>query len=170
MKRRVIVKTRVNEAKEAHKILGVHSDYFFGLREGFFLKDAEERNIYDRLESLIKEFRPYMIITHSIDDWFHDHIATARIVNNIVKNLSWRKKPDVYCFDIWSPLTLKKRTNPKLFVDITDFFNLKIKALKCFRSQGLAMFSLYWSVFVRAFLSGSQIRKRFAEVFYKVDT
>ncbi len=169
LRKKIIIKMRVKEAREADKVVGIYKSFFFGLKEGSFASCAEKRGVKERLKTLIKKFRPYMILTHSLDDWHPDHVATVKLLLDVYSSLKMKEKPQLYCFDnLWSPISIKKRNYPKLFVDITPFFNIKLKALKCFRSQKSTMISLYWSVYVRAFLNGSKIRKRFAEVFYRI--
>ena len=169
LKRKIIVKTRVKEALKAERMVGVYKSFFFGLKEGSFDISAKRRDVRERLKTLIEKFKPYMILTHSVDDWHPDHVATVKLVLDVYPMLKQSVNPQIYCFDnIWSPISFKKSNYAKLFVDITPFFNKKLKALKCFKSQKSTMISLYWSVYVRAFLNGLKIRKRYAEIFYRI--
>jgi LmbE family N-acetylglucosaminyl deacetylase len=166
LKRNEIVKIRVKENICAQKILGSKEHYFFGLKEGNFLEDVKKKNIHQKLKRLILEKRPSLIITHSPDDWNADHVVTSNFVLKIVDEI--RRKIDVYCFDIWSPFSIKKTRLPKIYVDISNTFHEKIKALKCFKSQVVTFISIYWSVYTKAFFSGIQSKSRYAEVFYKL--
>jgi LmbE family N-acetylglucosaminyl deacetylase len=165
LKERFVIETRVRESKEASKILGTRSLSFLGMREGHFEEDAAKKGVYDKLAKTIKNKKPRKILTHSIDDPHPDH----KIVHNAVI-LSLKKSGhgcDVYTFDIWNPVNMK-RSNPKLYVDISRTFKKKTDALKCFKSQKMSMISLLWSVYIRAIATGIANRTRFAEVFYKV--
>jgi len=166
LQRREIVKIRVKENICAQKILGSREHYFLGLKEGNFLNDAKKKNIHNKLKSLILEKKPSLIITHSPDDWNADHVVTSNIVLKVVSEI--KKKIDVYCFDIWNPFSIKKTRLPKIYVDVSETFNYKIKALKCFKSQVMTFISIYWSVYTKAFFSGLQSRSKYAEVFYKL--
>jgi len=55
-----------------------------------------------------------------------------------------------------------------MYVDITDTFKLKLKALRCFKSQWMTMISLLWSVYFRAIINGLDARCKYAERFYKI--
>jgi hypothetical protein len=79
-----------------------------------------------------------------------------------------RYKCDVYSFDIWNPLNIKKRAAPKLVVDVTDTFKLKIKAFKLHKSQWMAKMIMLPSTYVRALANGLTRDVKYAEVFYKL--
>ena len=166
MKRKVIVKARVKEDKEAQKILGVTDSYYFGLREGHFLEDAKRKNIEKSLLRLLRKYKPSLIITHSSDDFHKDHQDTFKIVTKILNTWKVKDKPRLYsCVSIWG-ISIRNDNKPKLFVDVTNTFHLKIDALKCFKTQKLTFFTLIWSVYLRALVYGSKIRKKYAEMFY----
>ena len=166
IKKYVVIETRKKESKEASKVIGIRNAEFFGLREGKFEEDARENRIQDKIASIIRKKKPVKIFTHSIDDPHPDH----KIVHNTVLASMDKSgmKCDVYTFDIWNPINIRKIENPKLYVDISKTFGKKLEALKCFRSQKVSMISLLWSVYLRAVTHGIENRTRFAEVFYKV--
>ncbi|MEM2121977.1 MAG: PIG-L family deacetylase [Candidatus Woesearchaeota archaeon] len=166
LKRQEIIKVRVKENLCAQKILGSKEHYFLGLKEGNFLNDAKKKNIPEKLRRLIIQKNPSLIITHSPDDWNADHVVTSNLVTNVLNMV--KKKIDVYCFDIWSPFSIKKTRLPKIYVNVSETFGDKIKALKCFKSQVMTFISIYWSVFTKAFFYGLQSKCKYAEVFYKL--
>ena len=166
LKPEIAIKTRVNEAKKADKIIGGKGVIFLGLKENKFLELAKERKIYNKLKKLIKEKKPIKIFTHSTEDPHPDHRAVYKIVIESLDKAGC--KSDVFSFDIWNPLTIKKTHLPKMYVDVTDTFKVKLKALKAFESQKIALFTLIWSVYARALIHGSYIHARYAERFFKV--
>jgi LmbE family N-acetylglucosaminyl deacetylase len=161
------IKTRVKEAQNADKVIGGKSVTFLGLREGNFIKQAKEKKIMSRLRKRIMELNPSKILTHSLNDPLPDHRAVLEIVKKTISKL--KKKPDVYSFAIWNPISIKKRNRPKLIVDISQTYHLKVKALMCFKSQKLSIYQLLPSVTIQNFLAGIHNGKRFVETFYKVD-
>ncbi len=166
MKRKIIVKERVKEDKLAQKVLGITESYYFGLREGHFLEDAKKKNIQNNLLRLLRKYRPSIVITHSSDDFHKDHQDTFKIVSKTLDEWKVKDKPRLYsCISIWG-VSIRNNNKPKLFVDVTDTFYLKIKALKSFKTQKLTFFTLIWSVYLRALIYGSKIRKKYAEMFY----
>jgi LmbE family N-acetylglucosaminyl deacetylase len=159
-------KTRVLESKRADVVLGGKGVQFLGLREGHFLEEFEERGMHAKLVRQIQQFRPDTILTHSSDDPLPDHRAVHNIVLGLHSGLG--SPCEVYTFDIWNLFNLRKRRNPRLVVDISSTFVRKLDALSAFKSQRVALFTLLWSVYVKAILSGLRLGTRYAEVFYKV--
>ena len=114
----------------------------------------------------IKLFRPDTIFTHSVDDPHPDHRAVYGILLRIRESLGF--PCEVYSFDIWNVFNIKKRRNPRLLVDISSTFVRKLDALSMFKSQRVALFTLLWSVYLKAFVAGRRRGVRYAEVFYRV--
>lgn len=115
---------------------------------------------------MIRKYTPSKIFTHAQDDMHPAHRAVFNAVMKALKNS--KHKCDTYTFDIWNPFNLKGRELPKMYVDVTDTFHIKIKALKCFKSQWVAMIMLLWSVYARAMLTGFDANCKYAERFSKV--
>ncbi|MBD3313737.1 hypothetical protein GF345_04810 [Candidatus Woesearchaeota archaeon] len=166
LKRKVTVKMRVHESHEAAKIIGIDKTIFLGIQEGRFQQEISDKNIHNRINSMIKKYRPKRIFTHAGDDPMPDHAAMNRFVLELCDEIKY--DGDVYTFDVWTPLKIKERNMPKLYIDITDTFRKKIKALKAFESQWASMIALLWSVYWRAIRNGFKAHCRFAEVFQKI--
>lgn len=159
LKRKIGVEMRVKEAQKADKVIGGHGVMFLGL-EG----DVSEE-VKKRIRKIIREKNPTKIFTHAIDDP-HPHHRTVRDV--VLDSIDKRMACDVYSFDIWNPLDLKKREYPKMYVDITDNFKTKLEALRCFKSQWLSMMMLMWNVYAGAIINGWKNNCKYAERFYKI--
>ncbi|PIN68851.1 hypothetical protein COV93_07740 [Candidatus Woesearchaeota archaeon CG11_big_fil_rev_8_21_14_0_20_43_8] len=168
LKRKVSVEMRVKESIEADKVVGGHGVIFFGLKEGRFKEEGKKKRIKEKLIRLIDEKKPTKIFTHSETDPHPDHKAVYATVLSAVKKTN--KVPDIYTFEVWTPVKIKNRKRPKLVVDITKTFRIKLAALRCFRSQWLTMFTLLWSVYVRALKEGIMNGHLLAETFHKVKT
>ena len=166
LKKRVSIEIRVKEAQNADKIIGGSGVVFFGLTEGKFLEEVEDKKIKDRIKELIKEKNPAKIFTHSVDDAHDDHRAVYKVVMELIDEINY--KGDLLSFDIWHIVDFKKREKPKLYVDITDTFKTKLKALKCFESQKLVMLFPYINVYIKAFINGLKNDCKYAEKFYKI--
>ena len=166
LKKKVSVEIRVKEAQAADKVIGGSGVVFFGLTEGKFLEDVKDKKIKDRIKELIKEKNPDKIFTHSIDDPHADHKDVYNVVKEIVDEINY--EGSLLCFDVWNIIDFKKREKPKLYVDITDTFKTKMKALHCFRSQRLVMLFPYINVYIKAFINGLKNDCKYAEKFYKI--
>lgn len=167
MQGHVTIRTRVKEAQKADKIVGGRSVTFLGLKEGKFKKGIEEKKLMPKLKRLLNEKQPIKIFTHSLNDPLPDHRDTHHLVKDLVGKLHYT--PDLYSFHIWNPIAIRKRNRPKLIVDISSTFKLKVKALLCFKSQKLSVFQILPRVAITNFLDGYHNGMKFAEKFNKVD-
>ncbi len=166
MKRRVTAEIRKEEAKEADKIIGGKEVLFLGINEASFAKEAQADWVKDKLAHMIRHYKPLKIFTHSIDDMHPAHKAVHKTLISVLEKINY--ECDTYAFDVWNPLNLRGRSEPKMYVDITGTFRIKLKALRCFRSQWMTMAFLLWSVYFRAIINGLDARCKYAERFYKI--
>jgi len=78
-------------------------------------------------------------------------------------------KPAIYTFDVWNPWSFKSRIRPRIIVDISKFFGMKMEAIKAFKSQKIQMqIPLTGLVYVRAIFHGFMNNVRYAEVFHRL--
>lgn len=166
LKKKVTVKRRVKESQEAARLVGAEKTVFYGIEEGKFAEQIKKRKIGAKLKRLFKEHKPVKIFTHASDDHHSDHKAINKFVLDFCDKIKY--KGDVYSFDVWNPVKLKERNVPRVVVDISDTFKIKIKALKAFESQWVSLLSLLWSVYYRAIKNGISNNCKYAEVFYKI--
>jgi LmbE family N-acetylglucosaminyl deacetylase len=166
MQREFTIDMREDETKKSHELLGTSESINLGLKDGNIRKDAEDNEIEQKIIELIKKHNPEKIFTHAVDDPHLDHQAVYKITSKAVKEMGY--KGDVYSFEVWNPLNLMKRNLPKMYVDISKTFPLKIKALQCFQSQKVFIMMLLPAVYSRAITAGLNANCRFAEVFYKI--
>lgn len=166
LKREVIVERRVKESLKADKLMGGKGIAYLGLKEGKFEQEFHDKEIRDKIEWLIKKEKPTKIFTHSSDDPHPDH----RAVNKIVRDLLKKKviNCDVYEFPVWNLIKVLRRNSPKLVVDITDTFKIKIKSFAAHTSQKSTIWLLLWNIYLRARLFGLRYKVRYVEVFYKI--
>jgi len=156
---------RLKELIDANKLLGLKRTYVFGLADGKCKDEIERYRIVKKISKLIKEKKPCKIFTHSANDSHPDHRA---VHDAVVKGLRRsRIKSDLYSFDIWTLFRFRHRDMPKLYVDVSDAFRLKLKALRMFRSQWIVYLMFITKIFLSAFLNGLHSGTRFAEMFYK---
>lgn len=168
IKHKYTIETRINEAEKADKIVGGNGVIFLGLKEGNFIKEVTEKEVYPRLRKIIKREQPTLLFTHTREDPHKDHTDTLRIVKDLVAELDANERPGVYSFGIWNPFQLHRRA-PHLVVDISRTFKKKLKALKCFQSQRLVILLLTPGVIIRAKLNGFLRGISYAEVFRRVN-
>ncbi len=165
-KEKVTSKIRVLEAKEANKIVKGNEVRFFGLEEEKFSAPENKKKAKDMLKRFIKMYKPSRIFTHSPDDFHKDHRDVCSILLETAKELNY--PGEIFCFDVWNPFDLKKQEYPKLYINIDKTIGLKIKALKEFKSQKLAIYPLLAPTLIRNIIGGLKNKGLFAEVFYKI--
>ncbi|MFH1510368.1 MAG: hypothetical protein ABIF10_01650, partial [Candidatus Woesearchaeota archaeon] len=95
-----------------------------------------------------------------------DHRAVHSIVLRLLDEAKF--KGHVYSFDVWNPVNIRKRNVPKLVVDISATFAKKMLAMRQHESQKFARFSLWWNLYLKAYLNGLNYGFRYAEVFCKL--
>ncbi|MEA3514999.1 MAG: PIG-L deacetylase family protein [Nanoarchaeota archaeon] len=166
LREKLVIETRVKESHKAQAILGEDEVIYLGLKEGNFMNSARDKKIASKIEKIIKESNPSKIFVHSIDDPHPDHQAVYDILNSILDEIKY--KGDVYSFDVWTLVNIRKRDAPKLVVDVTDTFAIKTKAFKVHKSQKVARVLLTWSMYLKAILNGINNGVKYAEVFYKI--
>jgi len=168
-KEEIIVSTRMEESLKADKVIGGKGVNFFN-----YIEKSFKQSYYDEakknLERIILEFKPGRIFTHSPKDAHPGHRKVSNLVLETVDKIN--NKIEVYAFDIWNPFRWDKKKFPRLFVDISETFSTKTKAIKCFKSQFgfygfINMFALTL-MYVKDFINGRKNKTKYAEVFYKL--
>ena len=134
------VEIRENEGRNAAKILDVSFRENLNFKDGFFKNDKDHQL---KLIQVIRKYRPNLILFNAIDDRHIDHTKGAKLVvdscflsglKKIKTNLDgvdqnpWRPA-NIFHYIQW------KNLDPDFVVDISDFFNKKISAVKAFKSQ-----------------------------------
>ena len=166
LKKEVITEMRKKESRKADEILGISQTIFLDLPDTKVEDSFVKRKLEKKIVKLIKFLKPSKIFTHSIDDPHPDHRAVYNIAMRIADKIKFRG--DIFSFDIWNPVKMKHRDMPKMYVDVSGTFKLKISALKVMKSQKITMLNLLPTVYFKAIKTGLLHRCRFAERFVKV--
>jgi N-acetylglucosamine malate deacetylase 1 len=135
------VETRAQEAAEAAGIQGVSVRENLKLRDGFFQNDEPHQL---KVIQAIRKYQPEIVLANARIDRHSDHGKAARLsydatflsglakINSLddkgFKQDPWRPKA-VYHF-IQSILV-----QPDLIVDISDYWEIKLKAIQAFKTQ-----------------------------------
>ena len=132
---------REKEAKDAAKILGVKFRKNLNFSDGFIQNDRESQ---EKVIEVLRLYRPEIVLCNAIKDRHVDHSRASDLISNScflsgleklkkVKggnflNHSWRPK-HVFHYIQWEDLT------PDFVLDISGFLEIKMKAVKAFKSQ-----------------------------------
>src|SRR3989344_3201626 len=114
---------------------------------------------------LKKTYNPEKIFTHSETDPHHpgDHKAVYNVVTKAVDSI--KKEYDLFTFEVWNIIPENK---PVMYVDVSNYFNTKIKAISIFKSQWFSVILTILPVYIRAIKYGLKAKCRYAEKFYKI--
>ena len=131
---------REKEANDAAKILNVAFRENLKFKDGFFKNDEEHQL---KLIQVIRKYRPDIILCNAIDDRHIDHPRGAKLVIDSCFLSGLKKIVTEYNNkeqEPWRPLNIYhyiqwKNLKPDFVVDISNFFEIKIKAVKSFKSQ-----------------------------------
>ncbi|MGY6562975.1 MAG: bacillithiol biosynthesis deacetylase BshB1 [Luteibaculaceae bacterium] len=131
---------RAKEASKASAILGVSYRQNLQMPDGFFENNPD--NLL-KVVAAIRQYQPEILLANSIEDRHPDHGKAAKLVADAVflsglpkvetlfngaEQLAWRPKV-VYHY------IQDRYIHPSFIVDVTPYIELKMKALKAFKSQ-----------------------------------
>jgi len=166
MQKKYTVETRIKESTKAGDIVGLKNTEFLGLKDMSLKQEVMDPKVLKLIETKIKKYKPDRIFTHSGDDVVYpDHKAVHQSVMTILEKIKY--KGELFTFNIWGK-DVRVSKNPKLYIDISKTFNLKVKALKEFKSQKIVMWQLIPAVYWRGLKSGLENKCRYAEKFVKI--
>ena len=116
-----LVKIRKKEAISGLSELG--KPYFLNLPDG---KLGDDLNHKEKVRNLINKIKPDLIITHDKEDYHSDHKILSKIVSEIAGH---------YIPIIYSETMMGINFIPNYYIDITDVFEIKKKAVMSHLSQ-----------------------------------
>jgi LmbE family N-acetylglucosaminyl deacetylase len=169
-KKSFITSKRRREVTRAAKELGTTKIYHFGLIDGKLKHEIKKPIVKQVIIDTLKKYRPSKVFTHDADDMLYlDHTAVHRVVCECVDNYNSisSARTSLYTFNIWA-FAMRRRNTPQLFVDITDTFPAKVKAIREFKTQQLALIQLWPAILIRAMMHGINKQTKYGENFYKI--
>ena len=131
---------REKEAEKAKEILGLSLRENLNFADGFFINDKAHQL---KIIEIIRKYQPEIVLCNAIDDRHIDHPKGGKLVsdacflsglrkietfNNQKLQQAWRPKV-VYHYIQWKNIT------PDFVVDISNFIEIKMKAVKAYSSQ-----------------------------------
>ena len=132
-------RTLQEEARNAHELLGVKKTWFLNLPVGK-LRNMEQAEINARIGEVLAKVKPEIVYLPFIGDMHLDHRETLEsalvglrpIHNSVVK--------EIYMYETlsetgWNLPQPDRAFIPTVWVDISETFDYKINAMKCFESQ-----------------------------------
>jgi bacillithiol biosynthesis deacetylase BshB1 len=173
---------RGEEASRAAAVMGLSARENLELPDGGVTNTPETRA---RLAVAIRKFRPAIVIAPSLKGKHPDHTVSAQLIRDACFVAGLKKvQPDVPAFrprKIVHCLAYREDyVKPTFVVDITEEFEKKMEAIRCYSSQfddatqagevSPNGESLYEVIRHHAAHYGSLIRTRYGEPFYTTET
>ncbi len=157
---------RLGEARKCDEILGIKERLILGLPCQGVTNDTET---YQKCVGIIREKKPDLILSHYPYDKHRDHRAVAEIVDEVRWKATERVLADLgepwYCSYLFYYEVLELFTNPSMVVDITDYFERKLDAMRSQASQVEMMTGVLNHVEGLAKVRGFQAGSKYAEAF-----
>jgi len=126
---------RAQEAQAAARVLGVKERIILDLGDSRLEDNAENRR---RVMEWIRRLRPALVLAHHWNDLHPDHMAVGRIMRAVMHTSGFAKYPadgepyrpnEVLFYMAHTPF------EPSFIVDISEWHERKMEAVRCFRSQ-----------------------------------
>jgi LmbE family N-acetylglucosaminyl deacetylase len=115
---------REKECRQSAKILGANNVFIGGIQD---TKVDDGRKTIDTIEGIVSKLRPDIVYAPSSKDTHQDHRNTGCAV------LSACRRCRVIL--LYEGASTQRDFNPQVFVDITETFQPKLKAIRVFASQ-----------------------------------
>ncbi len=129
---------RLKESKAATELLGIHFRENLGMEDGWFSHDREH---IIPIARVIRKYRPTIVLANAVQDRHPDHgrasklVSEAAFYSGLVMVETGGEE-----FEPWRPrLVLNyiqdRAMSPDIVVDISDYMDRKMSAIKAFKSQ-----------------------------------
>jgi bacillithiol biosynthesis deacetylase BshB1 len=173
---------RGEEADNAAKVMGLSARENLGLPDGGVVNTPETRA---RLAAMIRRFKPAIVIAPSMRGKHPDHTVSAQLIRDACFVAGLKKvEPDV---PVHRPRKVvhclayrEDNVKPTFVVDITEVFEKKLEAVRCYSSQFDEAIQagevfpngepLYDIIRHQAAHYGSLIRTKYGEPFFTTET
>jgi len=157
---------RIKEAKRAFDVLGVHDTIFLSLSDLNFVAEIKDPSTSKKFEDVLAKYNPTQIYAPSIGDPNSTHSSVSAFVREQIAKL--QKKPEMYEFLVTPLFKLARRSEPRIYIDVSETIMLKRAALELFKSLR-PYISIYKTVRqLNNWIAGFKSGTKYAEVFYKV--
>lgn len=134
------VETRDKEAANSAKVMGLHIRENLGFRDGFFQNDEVHQL---ELIKMVRKYQPEIILTNAQHDRHPDHGRACELANDAIFLAGLRKietslagvVQEAYRPRLVLQYIQDRYISPDIIVDVSDFWEQKIAAIKAFKTQ-----------------------------------
>lgn len=129
---------RESAAESAKRVLGIEKSYHLGLPDNR-MDTIALLDIIQPLEKLVNEIKPSIVYTHHCGDLNVDHRITHNAVITACRPTPETSIREIYTFEVLSSTEWstpgKNPFIPNYFVNITEYINSKLEAIKCYQLE-----------------------------------
>lgn len=129
---------RMAAARQAHQLLGLQHVEYLGLPDNQ-LDGLPLLNVVQALEKVVEEIEPHIIYTHHYGDLNIDHRITHQAVMTASRPVPGSSVREIYGFEVLSSTEWTTPQQfpflPNMYVDISEFMAMKLKALEAYRME-----------------------------------
>jgi N-acetylglucosamine malate deacetylase 1 len=131
---------RIEEANESAKILGLIARENLGLADGYFQNTKEDQL---KIVQAVRKYQPNIVLANAVRDRHPDHGRAAALIYDACFLAGLAKVEtflDGIAQKVWRPSVVyhfiqSQAIQPDFIVDISGFWDLKIKAILAYKSQ-----------------------------------
>ncbi|HRO43983.1 MAG TPA: bacillithiol biosynthesis deacetylase BshB1 [Flavipsychrobacter sp.] len=131
---------RIMEAQNAAKFMGLTVRENAGMADGFFRNDEEHQR---KLIKFIRRYQPDIVLANALSDRHPDHGRAGKLIANACFLAGLRKietEDNGEPQEAWRPkrvfhMIQDRMLEPTFLVDISECFEEKMEAIKCYKSQ-----------------------------------
>ncbi len=156
-----VTRRRRSEYVKCEEILGIKKTFFFNYEDLRINEHFSEA--VKKLTKIIMSVKPRLIFTHTITDGHVDHRAVNKITIEAVKNSFINTRVLTFGINFFN-----FHNGLSVTYDISDTFNIKMKALNVIHSQHLITAMLKPLILVKALYYGWRSGTKYAECFKSV--
>ena len=128
-----------HQVEAANKIVGTKKTFLFDFPDNRF-DSVALLDMVKTVETIKKRVNPDIIFTHHQGDLNIDHQITFRAVMTAFRPMRGEKAKEVYSFEVpssteWNAPIPASYFMPNYFIDVSNTLELKIKAMKEYKSE-----------------------------------
>lgn len=134
-----LVEKVLMEANNSHNYLGVKKTFYLNFPASM-LEKSERSELNNSLLEVIKEVKPDIVFIPHFGDMQQDHKVIAKAAMVVLRPKYEYKVPIIYSYETlseteWNIPHAANTFIPNVFVDISEYIETKLKAMKEYQSQ-----------------------------------
>lgn len=129
----------LKEADNCHKLLGIKQTYYLNYPAAM-LENVERHELNERLYNVVNAVKPDIVFIPHFGDMQKDHEIIAKAAMVILRPKYKHKVSLIYSYETlseteWNIPHVTNAFIPNVYIDITNFISIKLKAMNQYQSQ-----------------------------------